>query len=813
MSKLNEEKREVLAYIDAILTMIEKSPTLNLSGLLDNVSLGVSINPWDFLLEIISKKVTDEEMMEWLVKVMTELLPVIELGIKGVLLSNLKSLIDCNLDPRIPYWLRKSYKSPLWNGNVDKNGFIFNLKAIDYCNMLSISPLSQLGQQKYFGTKCYYTFNKGKLASTKYYSYKEAVKALEQYADEKDEFDETLTVENIIQKGEINNVYELARANDFNAFLWFVKNKARFIHNIHINDENIKSFQDNNQNPFSNNEYVNILHSLNAVIEIDRNRPISKLSQGVTITQGKYNIVSLCIKSQSKINEGENKFTDDNGLDYGSINVLTENACLEGASKTNTLKFVPVSSDYDSANWYVNSGTYFNFLLKEEKRVLRDYNTDFAICNIENITADEAVATETNVVPYGEYIRFTVLPAPFVHLPQMNFKLEENGKKTELSVIGEPPWRIKRILFNADGEADPSGKYSVVAYDFNESGYYYSLKRPYDDSTSPTRLVIDSKTGEYSLEGTDLSVLYECYPGLTVYDFNYHFVMGMQLFDPTVIASNLMEMITNLRVNGSINIGVGLDKTETAYQMRIAEIVKNVIEDSGYESSDCFYSFSNDKFNSMLEKAELKRSQGYPFENSASNVAIVNMDEAYSILSEFDDSASLQVNKDVLTRAITKATATITDEALPEDAYNLKLKIIQELIKGFTLTIVQTILTPKIVLLFEINKRMLGSDGTVLSFEEFIDSISTLLVSIVRQIADMILRELLRWAQIIILDLIEKLAAMLLTEKVEYYTRLMIRLLKACSFRIKRSKPLDSMLDNVDYADIDEVDRPQSNEC
>jgi hypothetical protein len=77
----------------------------------------------------------------------------------------------------------------------------------------------------------------------------------------------------------------------------------------------------------------------------------------------------------------------------------------------------------------------------------------------------------------------------------------------------------------------------------------------------------------------------------------------------------------------------------------------------------------------------------------------------------------------------------------------------------------------------------------------------------------MILRELLRWAKLIVAALIEKLLSLLFTEKVEYYARLMAQLIKACAFRLPRSQPLDSMLDNVDYADIDNADTPQTNEC
>ena len=93
MSKLSDDKREVLAYIDAILTMIEKYPTFNLGNIASDINLGVSVNPFDFLLSIISKKVTDSEMIDWLVNILTYSLPAIELGVKGVLLSTLKQTL------------------------------------------------------------------------------------------------------------------------------------------------------------------------------------------------------------------------------------------------------------------------------------------------------------------------------------------------------------------------------------------------------------------------------------------------------------------------------------------------------------------------------------------------------------------------------------------------------------------------------------------------------------------------------------------------------------------------------------------------
>jgi hypothetical protein len=100
-----------------------------------------------------------------------------------------------------------------------------------------------------------------------------------------------------------------------------------------------------------------------------------------------------------------------------------------------------------------------------------------------------------------------------------------------------------------------------------------------------------------------------------------------------------------------------------------------------------------------------------------------------------------------------------------------------------------------------------------LSIEDFIKSISGLITEIVTEIRDLILNELLDWALNILRELAEELASMLALEQVEYYSKLMKLLLKACAFKASHRAALDSKLDEVDYADIDEVDEPTTTEC
>lgn len=720
MSSISREQREVLAYIDAILAMTEKSPSNNLT-----IGANISLNPFNFLMEIISKKVSFEDMLDWLVNIITKSLPTIELGVKGVLLANLKATIDCNNDPRIPYWIRK-------NGFNDE-GFYFNIRGIDFKNLMFISPLSDEGSANYFGTKTHFTINGDENDGKKYATRLMAASACVKQG---------LPVSKIVKHSECDNVYQLARAEDFNAFLWFAIHKGYFP-------------------PSTNGD-----GGFNIYAAFEGDEKLTSPESKPTYKPGdilfKNNIVSLCIQGETEEPTPYTPPEDDEYYDLTS-NYIPEVVVTAYAPRNYKYQFVPVSNDNFSVNWYVNNGTFFNFLKKEEDRIPRDYSKEYPICNLQ-------------FYKQLNELKFTILPKPVVHIPILS-----SGEK-------EPLWRFKTILFDADGNPSPKGKYSTTEYDINEDGSYVC---------------------------NDKNSLYECYPGLTVYEFNYDYIMGMQLFDPTVVASQLIESVMNIKYNYTANVGVGVkvNKSETAYQMRVAEIVKNIVESTAYEVSDCFYTFDNAKYDSMLRDAELKRSQLYVENDGNINANKAYANDVYDILNEFDNGATLNENKDVIKRAITQATAKITEEVLPEDKYSIQFNIIQDLIKSLVLIIVETLISPKIVLLFEVNRALMGQEYTKYNIEDFLKSIEGLLVSIVREVRDLILQELLNWCLKILLDLNVLAVSMLVKEQLEYYSRLMKLLFKACSFKSSRRAALENELDHVDYADIDEIDRPKESNC
>ena len=727
MASLSKEQNETLALIDAILAMSEKNPGDGFSISFQSKQLNV----FDFVLNIITKKVSFDEMLDWLVNFITKSLPLIELGIKGVLLSNLKATVDCLNDPRIPYWMRKQnnftgFTTDTTNLREDGGGIVFNIKAIDYRNILSVSPLSPEGSRYYFGNKTYYTIDTDKTADKKYPNYKAAVNECK---------DNGISLSKVKKHSECDNVHQLVRAEDFNAFLWYVVHKGYFANSEKISENNFKVLQ-RHDNVIPGNSFFNE----------------TRHSWSIAINSNEINNYPTVTYSSEELTNRDN-----------SADVIAYSL----APRKYACQIVPCSSDEYSVNWYCNSGTFFNFLKPDEMRVPRNYDKDYPICNlqyIENYTEDGKSCTDG--------IRFSILPKPKLIYP-----------KVFTDKDSEPSWKFKRALYNADGEPDQKGCFS--------------------------------SNGEVGDGTTNVSVdtLYPCYKGLTVYEFNYDFVMGMQLFESTVFASQLLDMVTNLRGGLKTSFNFGINKSETAYQMRIAEIVKNIVESTAYEVSDCFYSFDNAKYDAMLRDAELKRSRLRVYSDGVVSATEVDGDSCYDILNEFDSNATLNENKEVIKRAITQATASITEEILPEDQYSVKFNIVADLIKVTAQLLIEGLLTPKLILLFEVNRTLMGQDYTIYNIEDFLKSIQGLLVAIVREIRDMILQQLIDWCMRILSELFEILKDLLIKEQLEYYRRLINALLKACSFSRSGRKPLQSELDNVDYADIDEIERPLEANC
>ena len=761
MGKLSKDKEEVLAFIDSIITLLE----MESSSIEFPTTLDISVSPMKFLLEILNRLgVSNDEIVEFIAKYLIFATPVLELTIKALLISKLKSNIDCNQDPRIPDMYRESdgiSKTHIYV--TEERGFNIDVRSIDYKGLFNLCPIAPEGRFYYFGTSNYFYIDG---VDEKFYIYENAIN----YAYEK-----SIDINKIQKYSEVENVEELIRANDFNAFLWYVVNRC-------------KTYKTPN--------------SLSSGTCYEVNNELTNTSIGSVYNTG--NMYGMVIKSDNPTSITQ-KFLEDATPHQSEENKddLTTNIDIPTNIK---YTLVPYGNVLTGINWYVNRKQYFNFNIEE-----RNYNEEFAIFNIAPVLGGN---------DFDNYFNIRIKAKPNVYIPkvQINTKLERNEglDKVIVDYEGDTLKTMKRILFNSQGQMDSNGRFSVNFIDDNNDSKDKNGIRSFDvENGNGIKLNIDTKSGNYflttssSTTSSDItSVLYECYQGLTVYEFNYDMVMGIKFFDPKVLAAQLIESISNISIGINFDLLNGNNSFE---RVRIKKIIEKWVKSENTSSfSDCFFSFSNEEYEAMLEESEAKRAALYPFNTTNSSAQQVSSEDIYNILNEYKDNPKFDnENVEVLKRSFQQASSIISSSNIGIDEDNIQKDFIINCVEAIAIIFIEALLSPKVFMILEMNNQLMGNGGKYIFekdyFEYFFKEFGNVIKWFIDEIKDLILKRLFELVEDKLKDLLAGVAQLILKEQIEYYTRLMNALLKACRFSRNKSKNIDTILDNVDYADIDEV--------
>jgi hypothetical protein len=153
----------------------------------------------------------------------------------------------------------------------------------------------------------------------------------------------------LIEKhSEIDSIYELVRARDLNAFLWFIIHKAKFL----------------NVSTLNSNKCI-----LKTIEGKDNNNSIS-IGEPFEQMDGsnKYAVMGLCIKYKANdSNDGETResATPNSGKDVSNTDV--GNSINSNDEDENEYTIVPTTNIWNGCNWYVDRSRYFDFYNKKKE--------------------------------------------------------------------------------------------------------------------------------------------------------------------------------------------------------------------------------------------------------------------------------------------------------------------------------------------------------------------------------------------------------------------------------------------------------------
>lgn len=693
MAKKDKLISEALSKIDMAQAMADKVLII-LDLIQSNKSYPLDLNAMSFLMDILkSLGVSFDVIEEWLTNFLVYVIPTLELSTKAYLLSNLKNMVGCSTDPRIPEKYRKKHKSQDDTESSQERGIDIDIESIDYLDKLSISPLSDNGKGLYFGLDG------------------------------------------------INDSYKFARADDFDAFLWFVIHKGKFP------NSSIVKLDDNNNLILGNHKTTkNYKGSLLSSLEVTYNEDDpSTILLGNTFQYESGRTISMCI---------DIKYND------------------KGKILNNTI--VPISDDWSSVNWYTRRANYFtkNIIGDKASKISakRDYSKEIPICNIQYI--DQGSTDSPVIGTVNNKLRFTILPKPLVYI---------NPK--ELT--------IKKILFNENGDFDKNGKYTLSDTKFDEIFKKEKSK--------------DFEFNEGKSKADVIRSMYECYKGLTIYEFNYDLIMGMKLFDARSIVSALFDTLQN----ASLGLSVGLEERHQESTDTIKEIIKNIINTDDSTVNDCYHTFSNYRYNMLLSNTANKR--------------LNRTDKFYDAKQILSASLSGDTvnEEEVLHRAITQAKVTVTEGSDGSDEYGIANNFIFSLLNNLITAIVQSLLSPKLLMVIVVNQSMMGGGKwEKFNFSNLFKALQDIIVGIVKEVKDLIIDKLWKLVATRLDPLITITSDEIVKEQLDSYADVLREIMKYAPyiFHFIGGQRQDTKIDDVDYADIDipsenNQDTPNTNNC
>lgn len=688
MANIKQIKSEALSTIDAAISILNKFPDLDLTDI--NISANISTNPLEFLMDALKRTCGYNVLLDIISTFISTSLPALETAVKAVLLTNIKNMLTCSLNPIIP-------------DEVLLNGVVFDLSQIDITDKLKYSPLdSKVGKYYYFGCDDCETADDVRDTCTKRSNIFQNLVGgiIPSYANRADE----------------NGNKE--QLSDFDCLLWYMKNRGmkREVWSKAIEPETGES----------------------------------EINKDAWIQDKKTQIYKKLKKT---------------------CGILT----LEYSENSNHLKDAVGNSMVIQTPYYNCIHVFIGNVKEKYNKEAKETESDLDKCVKE--------IQDINVVIKG-YEK---------QIKKNKEKIEKLEEQIKAGLIEQQEYTTKKQQY----EWDSSDLNDLIKEQELEADKRYLEK---------SRLLMKMKVKQQGASYRKLSENY--YYRRTMLEFNTDYVMSLRLFDSKVIAAQVLDAITGL-----LSINIDLSYKQQLIRNEIKKMVSMVVQSDDAVISDCFFSFSNDDYNSMLEKAEMNKMGLFTINGEQNNTVSINAETLLDSLNSITKNST----KEEINTVIKGSLETISDQVSQGNDYSssginfgVKMNFIENLMNSLAETIVSCVIAPKIYLLILVNLQMLGKD-TNFNLEGFITQFQQLLVEMIRKIRDQLLSYFTEKLMKLLGDMASQIAMKLSIEQAQYYTEL-IRKLIAC-FKSSGGDG-DFTIDNVDYADITEqATESKNNEC
>lgn len=299
----------------------------------------------------------------------------------------------------------------------------------------------------------------------------------------------------------------------------------------------------------------------------------------------------------------------------------------------------------------------------------------------------------------------------------------------------------------------------------------------------------------------------------TIFEFNNDFIDSIKLFDTKVLMAQIIDALT-----GSLVVSANYSINEIVIQACIGEIVKKIISADDSEIGDCYFTFSNEEYDRLVNEATLKYSEQYKINGMNESAIKIDPSAFLNSLSGITSGATLQENITAISNTFTEVSALLTQDGTVSvsDSFSSGLNIIYKMIERIIVSVIMAILSPKIMILLAINAHIMGNELPK-SFDEIFSGLLNLFITIIRQIKDVILKELYKFLMKQLAPLIELFVSKIVLETIKFYKEILTNLINACfstsSGGAGNGSGDGGAIDDVNYADIVPIENIPTQTC
>ncbi len=299
----------------------------------------------------------------------------------------------------------------------------------------------------------------------------------------------------------------------------------------------------------------------------------------------------------------------------------------------------------------------------------------------------------------------------------------------------------------------------------------------------------------------------------SIYSFNSDYLKNIQIFNPRIIITEMIDSLLNGNLLSALNPSYSIETK--IFDAKLDEIIKQALEMEDITVDDCFYSFSNDEFNSALKNMELQKYSAKQLNSETSPAIKIDPNFGVDALNEINSMATMNEKLTSISKTVYDIAAIPAEDAAIEISDKFMLgyneKWINDIVMALVRPLARAIFTPKVMLLYLTNFYIMGlvNFNDIQSLNDVLNLIIKkmigIILSLVRYIKDKIIQFLLKLFFETIKPLLVKWGIIVLKEKLDDWIALLEEAMACIPLFDFSRYSVQTAIDDVNYADITQV--------